>query len=67
MMAKLRSAAAVAGITLLIVGLVRSLDRIDVSDVLMIFGAGLLIGLSLRGGRTPPPLPPARPTPKSGG
>lgn len=65
MAARLRSAAVVAGITLLILGLVRVAGRIGTSDVLMIFGAGLLIGLSLRGA-SKPPLPPARPTPKSG-
>ncbi len=65
MMAKLRSAAAVAGITLLVVGFVRSLGRIGTSDVLMIFAAGLLIGLSLRGSGKPTP-PATKPTPKSG-
>lgn len=65
MAAKLRSAAAVAAITLLIVGFVRSYDRIQVSDVLLIFVAGLLFGLSLRGTRRSGP-PAARPTPKSG-
>ncbi|MSR47224.1 MAG: hypothetical protein EXS13_09190 [Planctomycetes bacterium] len=65
--AKLRALLFLIAIGLLLVGLIRVYGKVSSWDMTFLVGGGLSLGLALRmGGGAKRPLPPTKPTPKSG-
>ncbi len=68
MIQKLRSALFILALVLLGLGLLHVWGRIQLVDVILLVGGGVLLGIALRtGGGAKRPLPPSQPVSKSGG
>ena len=65
--AKLRALLFLIAIGLLLLGLVRVWGKVAGWDITFLISGGVALGLALRmGGSTKRPMPPPKPTPKSG-